>query len=53
LLDMATKRAKKSKVSKDPCPNLTVRYDFKGQLYSITVKDLEELKLPNPRATRL
>lgn len=53
LLDMAPKAATKSTSTKRKCPTLTVRYDFKGQPYSMSVKDLEELKLPNPRATRL
>ncbi|CAJ1934266.1 unnamed protein product [Cylindrotheca closterium] len=32
---------------------LRVTYDFKGASYTITVRDEEELILPNPRATQL
>jgi hypothetical protein len=51
----ATATDSKSKLTsnKGPVPTLTVRYDFKGQQYQMTVKDHEELMLPNPLATLL
>lgn len=36
-----------------PTPTLTVRYDFQGQAYQITIRDEQELILPNPAAKRL
>jgi hypothetical protein len=51
----ATATGSKSKptLKKGPVPTLTVRYDFRGQQYQMTVKDHEALMLPNPLATKL
>ena len=53
LLDLTTETESKKKSNKGPSPTLTVRYDFKGQPYRITVKDSEELKIPSPHAIKL
>jgi hypothetical protein len=50
LWDSAT-RATKDKVPPGPVPTLTVRYEFKGQPFQITIQDHEALKLPTPHAT--
>jgi hypothetical protein len=51
LFDLKSETTKKS--SHGPAPTLTVKYQFKGQAYSMIVSDTEELQLPNPKATRL
>ena len=53
LLDLTTETESKKKSNKGPSPTLTVRYDFKGRPYRITVKDSEELKIPSPHAIKL
>jgi hypothetical protein len=53
LLDIGQADSRKSVPSKGATPTLTVRYDFKEVSYQITVMDHEELKIPNPQATRL
>jgi hypothetical protein len=54
LWDATTTDSKsKPTLKKGAVPTLTVRYDFKGQQYQMTVKDHETLLLPNPLATKL
>jgi hypothetical protein len=53
LLDLTPTTTRRETSAKGPIPTLTVRYDFKGQSYSLTVEDHEELIIPNPHATRL
>ena len=54
LLDLTSADATKKAHSRNcQIPTLTVRYEFKGQLYRLTVKDHEALKIPNPLAIKL
>jgi hypothetical protein len=51
--DLWDATATKPTSKKGPVPTLSVRYDFKGQQYEMTVKDHEALILPNPLATKM
>jgi hypothetical protein len=53
LWDLTDDMSGKTKSSRGPVITLTVKYNFMGQIYSITIRDKEELQLPNPNAIRL
>ena len=53
LWDLTAESAARKSPQKIPTVTLAVEYKFRGQLYSITIQDQEELLLPHPKAKRL
>ena len=53
LWDLTAESAARKSPQKIPNVTLAVEYKFRGQLYSITIQDQEELLLPHPKAKRL